>query len=206
MKVTRESRGRQLTAECHADLKVQAETLLKLAAEADTQGQGLKDGAVIEFGWAPLRLRTDGRDLVLCEPDCEGDADKFVPSVDRTLRVVAQQAALLHAVGVEGIAAKYDQGVVLKTGALQLSRIYMHRRDPVSRDDSGWYIGPADDAVPPDDADLDALQVYRLIGLRPQLLKAMALPYDYLVVFDEGEVEAILDEQGKLRTYRSVTG
>jgi hypothetical protein len=198
MKITREYKGRSLVAYCDPDLEVQANSLLKLVEDADAKVGGLKDGTVIEFGWAPLRLHAEDADLVICEPDYTGSADRFVPTVSRTLRVVAEQAAMLNALGVDGVAAKYDEGVVLKRDVLELRRVYMHRRQPVSDHDSGWYIGPPDDVSgPPDASQLDAIQVYRLLDIRPALLRVMALPAEYIVVFDGDEIEAVLNPRGR---------
>lgn len=203
MRFTRASRDRLLVAECGPDLAEQANTLLKLAAEADAESEGLKDGSVIEFGWAPLKLRADGPDLLVCEPDYKRDVNQFVPFVNHTLKVLLDQATILNAVRVSGVAAKYNQAVVIKRGALQSNHLYMHRRAPVNAEDSGWYIGLADDLIPPDEADLDALRVYQLLSLAPAFMKVMALPHNYLVVFKQDEIEAVFDDQGKLRSIAS---
>lgn len=200
MRFTLASRKRLLIAECKLELAEQANTLLKLAAEADGESDGLKDGSVIEFGWAPLNLRADGPNLVICEPDYKGDINQFVPLVDQTLGVLMDQAIVLKAVGISGVAAKYNQAVVLKRGALQSNHLYLHRRDPVNAEDSGWYIGPADDLAPPDDANLYALRVYELLSLLPSFMKVLALPYNYLVEFNGDEIKAIFDDHGKLRS------
>jgi hypothetical protein len=135
---------------------------------------------------------------VICEPDYGGSADRFVPTVSRTLRVVAEQAAILNALGIEGVAARYDLGVVVKRNVLDLGRVYMHRRNPVSDRDSGWYVGPADDVSgPPDASQLDAVPVYRLLDIRPALLRVMAVPAEYIVVFDGDEIEAVVDPSGR---------
>jgi hypothetical protein len=198
MKVTREFRGRLLVAYCDSDLAEQASSLLRMIEEADEHVGGLRDGTVIEFGWAPLRLRAENEGLVVCEPDYAGDVNQFVPSASRTWRVVAEQTALLNTLGVEGVPAKYDQGVVLKRGVLALRRIYLHRREPVSDRDSGWYIGPADNiGEPPDPSQLDAIHVYRLLNLRPALPRVMALPPEYIVVFDGDEIEAVVDPSNR---------
>jgi hypothetical protein len=198
MKITRELRGLLLVVYCDADLAEQANSLLRMIEDADEHVGGLRDGTVIEFGWAPLRLRAENEELVVCEPDYAGDVNQFVPSVSRTLRVVAEQTPLPNALGVAGVPAKYDQGVVLKRGVLALRRIYLHRREPVSDLDSGWYIGPADDiGEPPDSSQLDAIHVYRLVNVRPALLRVMALPPEYMVVLDGDEIEAVVDPSNR---------
>jgi hypothetical protein len=190
------SRGRLLVAECGPDLQEQAAILLKLAAETDARGEDLSPGMVIEYGWAPLKLFVEAGDLVFSEPDYTGDVNETVPSVDHTLRVLAGQTRLLNSLGVEGVAARYDQGIVLKRGALGLPRVSLLRRAPVSADDSGWYIGSPDDHAPPDQGELDAMFVYGLLGVRPALLSVMALPVDYLVIFDGDKIESAFDNQG----------
>jgi hypothetical protein len=198
MKVTREFRHRLLVAYCDSDLAEQASSLLRMIEEADEHVGGLKDGTVIEFGWASLRLRAENEDLTVCEPDYAGDVNQFVPSTSRTLKVVAGQTAVLNAMGIVGLAAEHNQGVVLKRAVLDLRRIYMHRRQPASDRDSGWYIGPADDiGEPPDPSQLDAIYVYRLLNVRPALLRVMALPAEYLVVFDGDEIEAVVDPSNR---------
>lgn len=194
MKVTREFRGRLLVAYCEPDLVEHVTSALKMIEEADERVGGLRDGTVIQFGWAPLRLRAENQELVVCEPDYVGDVNQSVPSVNRTLKVVAKQTALLNALGVDGVTSKYNQGVVLKREVLDLHRVYMHRRRPVNDRDSGWYIGPVDDVgEPPDPSHLDAIYVYRLLNVRSGLLPVMALPPEYIVVFDGDEIEAVVD-------------
>jgi hypothetical protein len=198
MKVARELRGRLLVASCDPDLQEQVNSLLRMIEEADEHVGGLRDGTVIEFGWAPLRLRAEHQELVVCEPDYAGDVHQFVASVTRTITVVAEQTALLDALGVEGVAARYDQGIVLKRGVLDLGRIFLHRREPVSDRDSGWYVGPADDSgEPPDPGQLDAIHVYRLLNIRPAWLRVMALPPEYIAVFDGDEIEAVVDPSNR---------
>ena len=87
----------------------------------------------------------------------------------------------------------------MKRRVLDLRRIYMHRRKPVSERDSGWYIGPADDiGEPTDPTQLDAIYVYRLLNLRKALLRVMALPPEYIVVFDDDEIEAVVDPSNRV--------
>jgi hypothetical protein len=194
MKVTRESRGRLLVAACDSDLAEQASLLLRVIEQTGEQAGGLRDGTVIESGWAPLRLHARKEELVVCEPDFAGDVNQFIPSISRTLRVLAEQIALLSALGIEGVPTRYNQGVVLKRGVLDLRRIYLHRRMPVNNGDSGWYIGPADDtSEPPNPSQLVAIYVYRLLTVRPVLLRVMALPPEYIVVFDGDKIEAVVN-------------
>ena len=59
----------------------------------------LRDGSIVEFGWAPLKLVAAGDGLEIWEPDFERDPAIFQPSADTVLRVLAKQAAVTHACG-----------------------------------------------------------------------------------------------------------
>lgn len=204
MRFTHASRDRLLVADCEPELAEQAKMLLELAAEADQKADGLRNGSVIEFGWAPLKLRAEGADLIICEPDYEHDVNLFIPSVKLTLKVLLDQALVLKALGVSGVAAKYNHAVVLKRGVLQMNHRYLYRRAPTSRDDSGWYVGPRDDLMPADESDLEALYVYQFVNLAPALMKVMALPYEYLIVFRNDEIETVLNDRGKALSISSI--
>ncbi len=193
MKFSRQSRNGVIVAECGAELRAQAETLLRLAAESDAEGPGLGDGSVIEYGWAPLKVQATGEELALCEPDYVHDPNQFLPTVDGTLRVLAAQSLLLAALGIEGIAAKYDQGLVARRGALAAEQAYLLRRAPVSDRDSGWYAGLATDKATPPDSELEPHFIYALFARRRTFMQVLALPYDYLAVFEGDELAAVLD-------------
>jgi len=198
MKVSREYHDHLLVANCDPDLVEQANSLLRMIEEAGESASGLRDGFVIEFGWAPLRLRIEKAEFIVYEPDYSNDVNQFVPSVSKTLRVVAEQAALLNSLGLEGVVARYNQGVALKREVLDLHRIYLHRRKPVSDRDSGWYIGPANNpGEPPESSQLDAIYVYHLLDVRPALLRVMALPLEYIAVFAGDQIEAVVNPSNR---------
>lgn len=69
-------------------------------------------------------------------------------------------------------------------------------------DDSGWYIGPEDQARAL--GSYEAILVYQLLALRPALMKVLALPVGYLVVCDRNRIEAILNEMSRFGARREV--
>jgi len=184
--------------ECGDDLRPQAEGLLGKLAELHERGPALRDGTTIEFGWAPLRLRAADGGLLVCEPDFDGNPwQDWAPTVDRTLRVLSGQVALLNTLGVAGVPARFDDKVVAARGCLDVPRIYLERVTPEAAHDSGWYIdtvdGP-DTPRPPDE--LEGLYVYQLLARRPPVLPLLALPPGYLAVMNGDEVEGIADADG----------
>lgn len=56
---------------------------------------------------------------------------------------------------------------------------------------SGWYIGPVEDN---DTTELYALYAYQLLKIKPEIIQVLALPNDFMVVFEGNEIKAVLNE------------
>src|SRR5262249_25141346 len=61
----------ELVACCDDAFAVQTRSLLE--AVASLKGKGLADGVTVQFGWSVLTLRRRGDELLVCEPDFDGD-------------------------------------------------------------------------------------------------------------------------------------
>jgi hypothetical protein len=184
-----------LVAHCHSHLSQQAEWLLRLVQSLRDTEKGVRDGTTIQLGWSMITVRRLNSKLVLFEPDFGGDALAAVrPDVTVTLWVLSQQSDLLVKLAVEGVAARFDEKVILATGVLRDTRIYLERTPDVSVGDSGWYIGPVEgeDAT---DGPLEAIRLYELLKLRPAVMPVLALPPGWLIVFNGDHIEAVLNEQ-----------
>ena len=44
------------------------------------------------------------------------------------------------------------------------------------------------------DGELEAYYAYQLLKIRPSIIQVLALPYEYLVVFEKDKIKAILDD------------
>jgi hypothetical protein len=90
-----------------------------------------------------------------------------------------------------------DLRVILSPGVWECSRVYLERMEPASEQDSGWYIGPADDnAQPVAPEKLLAVRIGDLIAARRDFLDLLALPTSSLVILDAGGPNAIFDALG----------
>lgn len=199
MKLQRKIGAYEIVVECGDDLKVQGEALLNKLVELNEHGPALKDDTVIEFGWAPLKLREEDDTLVAYEPDFDGNAlHDFVRGVDRVLRVLTWQISLLNSLSLKPEPAHFNKKLVMVKGCLQLLRIYLEREKTSRDDDSGWYIG---DEKRPEarekKSELEGIYVYELLKLRPAVMKVLALPPGYLVTMEGDEPESIFDPDGK---------
>lgn len=86
-----------------------------------------------------------------------------------------------------------DLWVRLSPGVLDRERVYLERAEPVDAEDSGWYIGPAeDDCNPePERRELDRVRLSEVIALRPPLETVFRLARGMLVIVRGAGVESV---------------
>jgi hypothetical protein len=88
-----------------------------------------------------------------------------------------------------------DAKVLLARDVWEKQRVYLERIETDSPDDSGWYVGIADDT---EVSDYDAVRVADFLARRPDLDAVLRLPVGYLVVLDGASLEAVFDLGGTL--------
>lgn len=195
-----------VVARCGKDLSAPAEALLSKLEQLHGQGPALRPGTSVQFGWSRLVLEAVDSNLVVCEPDFDGDPfHHSAPEVDRTLRVVSAQAGVCRLVDAVGPDVSFDQTMIVAKGHLATSRIYMDRRAAEVEGFSGWFLGPFDEEAEPiqDQDQLESFYLYELLKLRPAVLSVLNLPTDYVVVFDGAEIEIMFDSTGTVVWPRS---
>jgi len=169
--------------------------LLSLLEKSEKErGAGfLEDGASIQIGWSFIKNRREGDKLIVVEPNFSGDPFQETNNdLTCTLKVKAEQNDVLSGLGLEGTPVSFQDKIILSKGCLEKPHIYLERQMPKSGD-SGWYIGE----VGQPQNELIAIYVYQLLQLRPAIFKVLALPEGYIVVFQNNEIETILNEQNE---------
>jgi hypothetical protein len=199
MKYQRQIGMFNVVAFCAEDLREQAEALLDKLSELNSKGSGLKDGTTIEFGWSLLTLKGDEDELVVCEPYFSNDPfQDCLPLVDDTLRVMAEQVALLNTIGVEGVTISFRDKVVILKECLEKERLYLERQQTKVVYDSGWYIGDPEEMDSQKTIDdLEPIYVYQLLNLRRSLMPLLILPPGYLAIINGTLIEAIFNQDNQ---------
>jgi hypothetical protein len=187
-----------VVAVCSQDLEEQVRGLLTKLDELNEIGPAIQDGSTVLFGWSLLTLRGGVDELVICEPNFDGDPfHDFLPQVEHTLRILIQQIALLKLIGAEGVEACYQDKVVIAKGCLGTERIYLERTSTDADSDSGWFVGEVEGRETKYTVEeLEAIYVYHVFQIRRALMKVLALPPGYMVVFCGDNIEAIFDADG----------
>ncbi|HEX9106419.1 MAG TPA: hypothetical protein VF832_04315, partial [Longimicrobiales bacterium] len=171
--------------------------LLEALAGIQRRGGDLHPGSVVEFGWAPLRIETQGADWVVCEPDFGAEPMRWHPGVDTTLEVLDRQLGLVRLLGLRPTAAHWNQRVLVAPGARQAQEVFFERSSPADEQDTGWYIGVDRPGADPDRRQAHAMTVGELAAAQPAWLTPLTLPVGYFVSFAHGQVRQVMDPQDR---------
>jgi hypothetical protein len=107
------------------------------------------------------------------------------------------QLKMLAGLGIDRALPDPDTRVVLHPEVWTSSKIYLERLDPTSEQDSGWYIGPALDALPQGDPPAYiAVRLGDIIQARADFTELLGLPGSTLIVLDAGGPAAMFDQMG----------
>jgi hypothetical protein len=184
--------------DCDERLQEGGRAVLGKLAELNRHGPALRDGSRVRFGWTVLTLRSENGSLRVFEPDYMGDAlHDLNRNLDLTLEVIADQVAVLRRENCEGLDARFDQYVLGGAGAVEAADIFLTRRDPVSKEDSGWFLGDMTQIESGSkEEELQAVRVFELLRRRRGVLKVLALPPGYAVVMHGNAIDTILNDAG----------
>lgn len=192
--------GKIFSANHDVELSSEANWLLSEVEKISLQGVEIKDGTKIQFGWSLLIFREVADQVEICEPNFAGDPFSSINNdLSITLQVQSAQNVLNMRLGIPPQSTSFQDKIVLSSGCLNDTNIYMERRRPVpEKSDSGWLIGNADENKQNDN--IVAIYAYQLLFQRPLLLQLLQLPEGYMAIINESEVEAILNPSNERLT------
>ena len=186
--------GNSFSAKAEAELQPQVFTLFEIIEEIPASK--IKDGFIIEAGF--LLFTLSGKDNVyrIQSPDFTNDPfSSLTDDLSIALFVQLEQMHLLRQYNIVGESTRFDEKILIVKGALSEQKIILQRSGDCSKGDSGWNIRSAEDTEEHDDpSDYEAVHAYQLLKLRQPIIKILSLPYEYLVVFDGNDIEAIINE------------
>lgn len=191
IKVTKNINGKLFNVSVESYLKEQAETLLEVISNIELRK--LKDNFKVQIGWTIFTLQEVAEEYIILSPDYSKN-----PQSDRTdditiaLWIQLEQGTLLNKLKLTGELISFQDKIICSKGVLNLDNIYLDRNGSCVKGDSGWYIGPVDEAN--SNEELEAYYAYQILKIRPSIIQALALPRGYMAVFNKDNLEAILDE------------
>lgn len=160
----------------------------------------MRDGYKFEIGFSVFICVTEEDGYRILAPDyinspfINTTEDLTIP-----LWIMFEQVELLNEYGVGGIPTRFDDEIVIADSALDSRIISMQRYSDLGKGASGWCIEAVQEN---EDGSMgtesttryESIYAYQLLQKRASLIKALVLPYDYLVVFDGDEIGEILNE------------
>ncbi|WP_394848670.1 hypothetical protein LZC95_14575 [Pendulispora brunnea] len=173
---------------CRSDFEDKARAFLDTLAELDA-----KPDATIFFGGLPFRISPTPSGLEVRQPDyllgaAPGAEDiwtAWMADVSGALVLLTAQLRVTSIIGVEPCDYRIDQTITVLKEALDQERFCMVRQEPSSPNDSGWYLGSAENG-PQDHAPANyaIVPLAALFRLRPAALRVLALPPGFLARFE----------------------
>lgn len=183
-----------VTAEKELELEPQIEILFAILEQVDPDK--LSHGFSLQVGWSVYYLQErEAGNFILTTPDYSRNPfENITEDLTLALWVQLEQSHFLRKINVDGSSIKFSDKIILSKGVLELEKIYLQRNGDVEKGDSGWYIGPVEDD---NTTELYALYAYQLLEMKPEIIQVLALPNDYMVVFEGNEIKAVLNENNE---------
>ncbi|WP_280170039.1 immunity protein Imm33 domain-containing protein [Priestia megaterium] len=174
------------------ELKMQVESLFRIFETIEREKW--TDGFSIQIGWSNFIVSVKNEEYYILSPDYSGNPFED-DTEDLTLALWAQleQVHFLRKLNINnGETVRFSDKVVVAKNILEVDSIYLQRSSDCEQGDSGWYIGAVNEED--DTEELEAFYAYQLLKIRPSLIQVLALPYEYMAVFEKDEVQAVLNE------------
>ncbi len=183
--------GKTIIMTAQKELEPQIEILFAKLEQVDRNK--LIHGFSLQVGWSVYYLHErETGNFILTSPDYSRNPfEDTTKDLTLALWVQLDQGHFLRKLNVDGLSIKFSDKIILSKGVLELEKIYLQRNGDVEVGDSGWYIGPVEDD---NTIELYALYAYQLLKIKPEIIQVLALPNDYMVVFENNEIKAVLNE------------
>ncbi|MCM3030913.1 hypothetical protein [Niallia sp. MER 6] len=183
--------GKTIIMTAQKELEPQIEILFAKLELVDRNK--LIHGFSLQVGWSVYYLHErETGNFILTSPDYSRNPfEDTTKDLTLALWVQLDQGHFLRKLNVDGLSIKFSDKIILSKGVLELEKIYLQRNGDVEVGDSGWYIGPVEDD---NTIELYALYAYQLLKIKPEIIQVLALPNDYMVVFENNEIQAVLNE------------
>lgn len=149
----------------------------------------------VHIGWTVLTARIEDDGIRLFEPNYDSNpSTELRPDISCSLRILKSQLDLLEQLGLEGQPVNFEQKLVLEQRAVKEKRVYLHRQPTDNPADSGWFLGITSS---PMRRKLEAIQLWQLLGSRPELMRVLLLPNDYIAAFNGAKLDSVSDPENR---------
>lgn len=168
------------------------QVLALLRAFGAVPKEKLRNESKIQIGFSVIILEERDGGYCVTVPDyTKSPFSDTTEDLTIALWIQMEQTDLLRQYGLEGEPVRFDDPIAVSRGALQEERIFLQRFSDLGG--SGWCVKPVDGGS----GEYEAVYAYELLKIRPELLKVLVLPYEYLAVFEGESLAEILNEKNE---------
>lgn len=153
----------------------------------------IRDGLLLQIGFSIYkidRLNTDQFRIISVNYETNPFTE-FTDDLTLALWIQSEQSRLAKELKIEAYEIRFDEKIVLAKGVFESDHYFLQRQDTDKKGDSGWFVGYQNQ----DTDDFLGMYAFEILKKNPNLIKALILPADYLVVVNRGVIQAILNEQ-----------
>ncbi len=182
-------------------------THLEAYLQVQTAGQGVSLGEGAEtisraaasekVGLERFRSRTPTAEQRRAAPFALVTADHAIHQPWKPGTMQEWQSTALAGLAIDRQLPDPESRIILLPEVGQSERVYLERLEPSSDQDSGWYVGSAEEnAAAVDPEKLIAVRLGDLVAARNDLSDLLGLPTGTLIIMDAGGPAAIFDPLG----------
>jgi len=184
--------GKVFVIQAENELEMQVENLFSIFETIETEKW--VEGFSIQIGWSRFIVSIKGEEYHILSPDySKNPFEDDTEDLTLALWVQLEQVHFLRKLNINnGETVRFSDKVVVAKNILEVDSIYLQRSSDCEQGDSGWYIGAVNEED--DTEELETFYAYQLLKIRPSLIQVLALPYEYMAVFEKDEVQAVLNE------------
>ncbi len=181
--------NKNIKAKVEEPLSLHVETLFNLLSNVKDK---LADRFSIQIGWSVYSLyKYEDYYQIITRDYTKNPFIDTTEDLTIALWVQLEQSHCLRRLNIKGEFIKFNDKIVIAKNVLQQEEVYLQRSSGCDEGDSGWYIGPINEEV---SGELEIIYAYELFKMKPAIIQVLALPYEYLVVFEKDKIKAILNE------------
>lgn len=176
-----------------------AEILFK-ALEA-LNADDINDGYKLEIGFSVFIMVSQPKGYSILVPDyTDSPFTSLTDDLTIGLWILSEQAELLYGFGFDEVSVRFDDEITVAENTFKSPWISMQRYPDLGKNHSGWCI----EGIEKDregkwrstqDNNYRSVYAYELLNIRPSLIKYLILPYNYIAVFDGGDIAEILNSR-----------
>ncbi|EOL45083.1 immunity protein Imm33 domain-containing protein [Enterococcus caccae] len=154
----------------------------------------LINGFSFQIGWSIYFLEEINKDsfVILTSDTSKNPFEDKTKDLTLALWVQLEQDHFLRKLNLEGKSISFSDKIILQKNILTFDTMYMQRSSDVEPGDSGWYIGSIEEDN--SEEDLYALYAYQLLKQKPEIIQVLALPDEYMVIYENNEIKTVLNE------------